>query len=82
MEGAVIAAFIIIAGVGLIILGLLSLRDFNGQRNEFAPIETDGLHPLWGKVFKLHRLHGYLDLIIYFTLGPLSIAFGLYALLK
>ena len=69
MEGSLIAAILILSGVGMMVLGYLSLRD------------RKAIHRSWKTVFKLQRINARLDIIIYLTLGPLAFALGVYSLL-
>ena len=81
MEGSLIAAILILSGVGMMVLGYLSLRDRKAMANDFAPQDTEGLHRSWKTVFKLQRFNARIDIIIYLTLGPLAFALGVYSLL-
>jgi hypothetical protein len=82
VEGAVI-------GLGLILLGLLSVylavsqwRDYRANQNDFAPRDAAGLHPLWKTTFRIQRFSSHLDIWIFAVLGPALVIGGVIALLK
>ena len=76
-------------GVGLILLGLVSiylatsqLRDFRRNQNDFAPSDSTGLHPLWKTTFRIRRFSSHMDIWIFGLLGPALIVGGLVAVLS
>jgi hypothetical protein len=77
-----------VIGFGIIVLGCLSLylglsqlRDYRASRNDFGPDDITGLHPLWGKVFKLRRFNAHFNIWMFLGLGSVCIVVGIAAVL-
>ncbi len=82
MEGLLIGLACIILGVAATALGVWNYWDWRAKKGLFEPVNDTGLGAWWKLAVRVQMFNNHLDIWIFFLLGPVLIALGIYDLIK